>query len=226
MSKQDASNRSSDGTGATGDGRVPGKTPQQRPDSTRRKSWSRILLYGGGVVLLVGILLWVKWDHESHLEGKWQGLVETPTVQNLKALATAQAQYIKQHDHYASSGAALNVSRTLISADFKDAFEQWQGNGDAAVPRPTRGHIYRMLQGEALPTDFYCVPGVPASGMVTWAAIARAVEPGVSGEYQYFITEAGTVYRMPEPKPGEAHFKQFLLERVPAANQTSWQPVK
>ncbi|MGH7144053.1 MAG: type IV pilin protein [Planctomycetota bacterium] len=142
---------------------------------------------------------------------------ETAVVQNLKALATAQMQYNKMNDTFASNAADLNANGTLIAADLKMAFEVFQKNGDEETPTPKAGYVFRMLQGRSSdkPTSLYVKPGDPTGGMNSYGVIARAVEPGTTGEHQYFIAEWGTVYEHDEPSSNDPNYKKFLLDCVP-----------
>ncbi len=145
--------------------------------------------------------------------------------QNMKAIATAQAQFLKKKDFYAASGHDLNANGTLIAADHCAAFESWQNNGDSATPAPKAGNLYRMLQGESVngPTGYYNVHGNTSRGLNGWGATARAVEPYTTGENQYLITGDGKVYQHPEPRVGDPMFKKFLLDSVPSAfNREGW----
>lgn len=156
---------------------------------------------------------------------------ETAAVQNLKALATAQAQYIKKQDNYSYSGTLLNSTGTLIAADLKNAFEVWQGNGDQGTPQPKAGYNFRMLQGSTSDnsdhTSYWKDAADGTAGMNTWAAICRAAEPGTSGENQYYISEAGTVYKKAEETDStQTLYKKFRLEETPANDQTSWATAK
>lgn len=191
----------------------------------RRWQWRQWL--SAGVVLLVVLAIGAAVAIPNMLASKYSPY-ENSGVQNLKALATAQAQYIKKYDSYADAGWRLNVGGTLIAADLKNAFEDWQMNGDNLQPQPKAGYIYRMLHGDELrgPHAFYRDPNDPDAGMTTWAATCRAANPGVSDENQYYITEAGTVYKFAEPPPGDPQYKQFLLDRQPPHDQTKWPPAK
>lgn len=198
------------------------------PKRSWQRAWftvKRLLLYaaGGFAVLLVAAWILVP----TTCGCTKIATNETAVVQNLKALATAQAQYIKKHDCYAASGWELNASGTLIALDLKNAFEDWHGNGDQRAPQPKAGYVFRMLQGNETGWLAYRKdPNDPTYGMNTWAAVARASEPGTSGENQYYITEVGTVYKMPEPTHQDPRFKTFLLDAAPNSNQLSWATAK
>jgi hypothetical protein len=73
----------------------------------------------------------------------------------------------------------LNSTGRLIAADYKNAFEAWQANGDQATAMPKAGYIVRMLQGDRKNnlTSFYEDPDDAAAGMNTWAAIALSPPP-------------------------------------------------
>lgn len=138
---------------------------------------------------------------------------ETAAVQNLKALATAQAQFHKKYDAFAGSGDALNRNGTLIAADLENAFETFHDNYDQPEPQPKAGYLFRMLQSDRVSDPVLWRNDVldSAAGMIHWAVICRAAEPGTSGEYQYLIGESGVVYKHSEPEQGAAQYKTFLL---------------
>ncbi|MGH8192373.1 MAG: hypothetical protein ACREP2_13120, partial [Rhodanobacteraceae bacterium] len=129
-------------------------------------------------------------------------------VQNLKALATAQAQYNKKTDYYSWNAALLNTTGTLIAADLSNAFDSCQNNLDGANGvSPKAGFEYIMLQGDGGAdgtqlTNFYKDSSNGALGMNTWGATARSAVPFTTGEHQYFISEQGTVYKRDEPAAG------------------------
>lgn len=153
---------------------------------------------------------------------------ETAAVQNLKAVATAQAQFIKKQDFYATSGSLLNSTGTLIAADLKAAFELWQTNADGTAS-PKAGYVYRMLQGDDTTnlTSYWKDSTDITKGMNTWATTTRAAEPATSGENQYYITEAGTVYKnLEKTLSTDPLYKKFQLSCTPAQAQTSWTTAK
>jgi hypothetical protein len=157
--------------------------------------------------------------------------MEVGTQQNLKMLATAQHQYIRRTNCYAASAKDLPADPPFIDNELKTAFEIWQKNNDTATPTPKHGYIYRMLQGDQHvgPISYRKDPADSSKGMNTWGIIARTAEPGTAGEHQYFITEAGTIYRHDEPPQGDPQYKQFLLDTVPsdeARQAQGWTVVK
>ncbi len=116
----------------------------------------------------------------------------------------------------------------LISAELAAAFEDFQSNGDNQNPTPKAGYMYRMLQGEAGsgPTSFRKTPNDPNAGLVTWGAICRTAEPDTTGENQFYTGEMATTYKFAEPSWNQAHYKQFLLDRLPAQGQNTWRTAK
>ncbi|HTL52186.1 MAG TPA: hypothetical protein VL860_06405 [Planctomycetota bacterium] len=141
---------------------------------------------------------------------------ETASIQNLKALATAQAQFIKKYDYYSADGFHLNAGGTLIAHDLSAAFEAHQGNGDSAAPVPKAGYVYRMLLGEGSNPKSYVTGNSPTGEMMlsSWGATSRPAVPGTTGENQFYITEAGTVYKQADPMTGK-----FILDAAPPAGQ-------
>lgn len=152
---------------------------------------------------------------ENLLTGSDPVLVaETAAVRNLHAIAAAQTQYRKKTDVFAASGRELNARNALIAADLMVAFEQFQNNGDPLTPQPKAGYLYRMLQSDAAqnPVAWRKDALDSAAGMIHWAVICRAAEPGAVGERQFLIAEDGAIYARAEPAEGTPRHKTFLLD--------------
>lgn len=152
---------------------------------------------------------------------------ETAAIQNLKALATAQTQYHKRTDHYAASARDLNGNGLLIATDLAIAFQACHNNGDRRQPTPKAGYVFRMLQGDTSigAVSFYNDPADASQGLHNWGVIARAAEPGVSGENQFLITSDGVVYKKAEPPQNSTLYQQFRLDAVPYVselNELGW----
>ncbi|HTL52260.1 MAG TPA: hypothetical protein VL860_06790 [Planctomycetota bacterium] len=198
------------------------------PVPAKRASLAGVLLRFGLVLALVLIVLAVAIPNMMASKITNCGGPGGVAGNSLKAIATAQAQYYKRFNCYADSAWRLNQAGTLISADLKFAFEDYQSDGDSTTPVPKAGYIFRMLHGDvdSGAYGFYNNPNDRNAGMTTWGATCRAADPGTSGENQYYISEAGTVYKFAEPLPGTPRYKQFLLDRLPQQSQVTWSTAK
>ncbi|HTL52185.1 MAG TPA: hypothetical protein VL860_06400 [Planctomycetota bacterium] len=145
---------------------------------------------------------------------------ETACRANLKSLATAQAQYMQRTNSYAASGKQLVDQGNLISTELANAFENFQGNGDSPAPMPKTGSLYRMLLGEGSNPKSYVTATNPTGDMLlsSWGATGRPAQPPTTGVNQFYITEAGTIYKQPDPMTGK-----FLLDAAPPqGNNPGW----
>ena len=123
---------------------------------------------------------------------------------------------------FAASGRQLAEAQ-LISPEFGQAFESHLGNGDQFLT-PKAGYVYRVLFGTAdEPLAFVINPDAPPDQwqLSSFGFTNRPSIPGTSGENQFFITEAGTVYK----KEGK-NTAVWLLSDVPPPTDRSWTPAK
>ncbi|MGH7146071.1 MAG: hypothetical protein ACREJ2_18315 [Planctomycetota bacterium] len=192
-----------------------------------------VLLIVGGILMVVGLpcIAIVAAIAIPNLLASKVAADETATVMNLKALSTAQEQYNKQTDTFAASAQEL-ARHGWIDSQLANAFEGNQGNADSPAPVPHAGYFFLMLQGDSptAPTNFWTNPADPTAGMTTWAATARAVAPGDTGEHQFFISEQGTVFKRDEaPVHNPLYLHFYLNASIPnnsLASLTSWTPTR
>jgi hypothetical protein len=145
----------------------------------------------------------------------YKGPTHASAVKLLRQVATAQMMYIRRWDAYAHSAKGLQNTNVLPAA-FAAAFGSWQENGDAGKPVAYQGFVFRMLQGDDANelTSYWKDATDSSQGMNTWACIARPADG--TGD-QFYISEAGTVYRKPDTGKGK-----FMLDWTLPQSQTEW----